>query len=89
MSGGGSNVRVWKRAKALSMGAFLVALVASTAQAESAEASSCKGLEQKACVAKADCSWVSATTRKDGRKVKAYCRTKPKQSTSTTNAPKS
>ncbi len=50
------------------------------AKAKSTTASACKGLEQKACGAKSDCSWIAATKRKDGKDVKAYCRTKPKQS---------
>lgn len=45
-----------------------------------ATASACKGLEQKACGAKSDCSWIAATKRKDGKAVKAYCRTKSKHS---------
>lgn len=36
----------------------------------------CKGLEQKACSAKSECGWIAATKRKDGKQVKAYCRTK-------------
>jgi hypothetical protein len=43
-------------------------------------ASACQGLEEKACGAKSECSWVHATKRKDGKEVKAYCRTKPKTS---------
>ena len=41
-------------------------------------ASACQGLEEKACGAKTECGWVHATKRKDGKEVKAYCRTKPK-----------
>ncbi|MCL4767825.1 MAG: hypothetical protein KJZ80_16480 [Hyphomicrobiaceae bacterium] len=40
--------------------------------------SPCKDLEQKLCAAKAECIWVAATKRKDGRQVKAYCRLQPK-----------
>jgi len=43
-------------------------------------ASVCKGLEQKACSAKSECGWIAATKRKDGKQVKAYCRTKPASS---------
>jgi hypothetical protein len=43
-------------------------------------ASVCKGLEQKACSAKTECGWIAATKRKDGKQVKAYCRTKPASS---------
>lgn len=38
----------------------------------------CKGLEKNACEANAACSYVGETVRKDGKKVSAYCRTKPK-----------
>ena len=40
-------------------------------------ASSCKGLENNACSSNASCSWVESYERKDGRKVSAFCRTKP------------
>lgn len=40
--------------------------------------SACQGLEEKICRQKADeCFWIAATTRKDGKAVKAYCRHKP------------
>lgn len=74
------SVRSW--VNALTVGALAVGLAASVAEAKSENSSPCKGLEQKACSAKADCSWISATTRKDGRKVKAYCRLKSRKSTS-------
>lgn len=39
--------------------------------------SACQGLAKTSCDGKAAaCSWVSAATRKDGKKVKAYCRKK-------------
>jgi len=41
-------------------------------------ASACKGLEQTACQAEQSCGWVNAYSRKDGREVKAFCRTKSK-----------
>jgi hypothetical protein len=66
-----------------SVGAVLaLGLATSLAHAESksATASPCKGLEQKACGGKSECSWIAATKRKDGRQVKAYCRHKPKKS---------
>lgn len=74
------GVRNWT--KALVVGVFTVGLAALAATAWGEASSPCKGLEQKVCSAKADCSWVSATTRKDGRKVKAYCRAKAKPTTS-------
>jgi hypothetical protein len=85
---GESIVRMVSWATALGIAVLAAGFAALGAEAESAKASPCKGLEQKACAAKADCSWVPATTRKDGRKVKAYCRLKAKSSTSAKNAPK-
>jgi len=46
--------------------------------AQAVAASQCKGLENSACDAKAFCGWVQAYERKDGIKVKAFCRTKSK-----------
>ena len=40
-------------------------------------ASDCKGLEASNCAAKSSCSWIDGYTRKDGRKVKSFCRAKP------------
>jgi len=39
-------------------------------------ASACKGLNNSACAASASCGWVESYQRKDGRTVKAFCRTK-------------
>lgn len=39
-------------------------------------ASQCKGLDNSACDAKAFCGWVQGYERKDGIKVKSFCRTK-------------
>ena len=36
----------------------------------------CQGLEEKACRTNTECTWIAATTRKDGKEVKAYCRKK-------------
>lgn len=44
-------------------------------------ASPCQGVEQAACAAKTECTWIAATKRKDGKDVKAYCRAKPTKST--------
>lgn len=41
-------------------------------------ASACKGLEQSACETSAQCGWVKSYERKDGKQVKAFCRTKSK-----------
>ena len=49
-----------------------LALGSGSALAESA----CKGLEQAACEKAADCTWVGAYERKDGKHVSGYCRGK-------------
>ena len=36
----------------------------------------CKTLPRNACIQSAQCTWVKGYTRKDGRKVAAYCRKK-------------
>ena len=41
-------------------------------------ASQCKGLNAKACESNASCSLVGGYVRKDGREVKAFCRTSTK-----------
>ncbi|MEH6445146.1 MAG: hypothetical protein V7784_14725 [Oceanospirillaceae bacterium] len=46
-------------------------------------ASSCKGQSQSACDTNDSCSWINAHKRKDGNKVKAYCRTKPQKKSAT------
>lgn len=49
--------------------------------------SPCKGLEQGACTKMGEtCSWIDATTRKDGKQVKAYCRKKAGFAAKTTKA---
>jgi hypothetical protein len=49
-----------------------LAIGSGTALAESA----CKGLPQGACEKAADCIWVGAYERKDGKQVSGYCRSK-------------
>jgi hypothetical protein len=39
-------------------------------------ASSCKGLEKAACGKNASCIWVEGYTKKSGKKISGYCRTK-------------
>jgi len=39
-------------------------------------ASQCKGLDNGACSQNNACGWVEGYERKDGRKVKSFCRTK-------------
>jgi hypothetical protein len=41
-------------------------------------ASKCRGLDERACGAMPECTWVAPRTTKAGKEVKAYCRTKPK-----------
>jgi hypothetical protein len=45
--------------------------------------------DQTACAADATCQWIAAVKRKDGREVKAYCRTKPSGAKKSTTAKKS
>ncbi|MBK1733486.1 hypothetical protein CKO41_17270 [Thiococcus pfennigii] len=46
--------------------------------------SACKGLEQPACTAQANCTWVGGYTRSSGAQVAGYCRSKGNRSTKTT-----
>lgn len=73
----------WNSIAALAGAVLALGFATSLAQAQQskgATASPCKALEQTACAAKSECSWIAATKRKDGRQVKAYCRLKPKKS---------
>lgn len=36
--------------------------------------SACKGLDQRQCEGKSDCTWVDGYTRKDGVKVSSHCK---------------
>lgn len=49
--------------------------------------SPCKGLDEKACTAKAECSWIAEAKRKDGKTVKAHCRLKSKPPAATPKTP--
>ena len=40
-------------------------------------AQACKGMSQSACTSSASCSYVNGFTRKNGARVKAFCRSKP------------
>lgn len=51
---------------------LVVSLV--TAAPAAMATSPCKGLAQDACSADKACAWVGGYTRKDGAKVKPYCR---------------
>lgn len=55
-----------------------LALAGGTALAAE-KSSACKGLEKMACGSKSSCTWVDSYTRKDGKKVNAYCRTVTKK----------
>jgi hypothetical protein len=55
----------------------LLGLAVMGARPASAE-NACKGLSESACGAAAGCGWVQGYTRKDGRAVAPYCRTKGK-----------
>lgn len=60
---------------------FAVFMCTSFAVLSSANAASaCKGLEQSVCQTTENCGWVNSYSRKDGREVKAFCRTKAKKS---------
>lgn len=50
--------------------------------AQAATPSQCKTLSQEACSATPSCAWVDGYTRKDGRKVSAYCRKAPQRKAS-------
>jgi hypothetical protein len=56
--------------RAVLLSAVLVSAFAGPALAESA----CKGLDQKTCESKADCTWIKGYTRKDGKEVSGYCK---------------
>jgi hypothetical protein len=47
-------------------------------------AESCKGLQQDACKSNNSCSWINSYTTKKGNTINAYCRNKPKSSSSNT-----
>jgi len=38
-------------------------------------ASQCKGLDVEACKSNTACGWIESYTRKDGKEIKAFCRT--------------
>ncbi len=45
-------------------------------------AESCKGLQQDDCKSNNSCSWINSYTTKKGNTINAYCRNKPKSSSS-------
>lgn len=69
-----------ERHSSITLGTFILfaslCFGAISAQAESA----CKGSAKSACEGNNNCSWVKGYARKDGAKVEAYCKSKPKKS---------
>jgi hypothetical protein len=59
-----------------SLRCFQVTLFAAVVSASASAASQCKGMEQDACGAMAECAWVNAYVRKDGRSVSGHCKKK-------------
>jgi len=61
-----------------SLRCFQVTLLAAVALASvpASAASQCKGVQQDACGAMAECSWVNGYVRKDGRSVSSHCKKK-------------
>jgi len=43
------------------------------------QAGTCNQLEQDACAAEASCRWVNGYQRTDGKEVRGYCRSLPKE----------
>lgn len=64
-----------------SLRCFQVTLFAGMALASTTafSASQCKGVQQDACAAKAECAWVNGYVRKDGRSVASHCKTKARK----------
>jgi hypothetical protein len=69
------------RAKPIAVSTLFITLALTGAGATAAE-QPCKGLSEPACGAEAGCGWVNGYTRKDGREVAPYCRTKGKAAAS-------
>ena len=63
----------FKRSAISFMGAILLVAGQNLAHA----ASECRGLEQPVCSGNAQCRWIAAYTRSDGREVSGYCRMLP------------
>lgn len=51
-------------------------------------ASACKGLSKSSCGSNSSCTWVDGYTRKDGKKVSAYCRAVGKKKSDSKKATK-
>ncbi len=63
------------RANKLFINVSSMLILSMLALATPANASSCKGLSIEECDQNAACGWVKGYERKDGRTVKAFCRT--------------
>ncbi len=63
-------------------GALLCVVAILAAAGGSVQAADCNGLDKTACERRAECTYVDSYTRKDGTKVSAHCRSKPKSSQS-------
>lgn len=55
-------------------GAVFIACLVAQGQVSAAD---CKGQAEATCKSDTACSWVAGYERKDGRKVNAFCRSKP------------
>jgi hypothetical protein len=82
------RLRIWRAAAmvAASLAFCAVAVAAEEKKptvVEKAAPSPCKGLDNAACTAKAECSWVKETKMKNGKMRKAYCRKKSTRSAQT------
>ncbi len=65
-----AHVRTWEIAEKRRAGC---------ADVPTSQTLSCRGLQEAECSAAAEaCHWIVAVTRKDGKEVPAYCRTRPK-----------
>ncbi|RBP52644.1 hypothetical protein [Arenicella xantha] len=56
---------------------FTATLAGAGAIGSASAASACKGLDTDACASNSSCRWVEGYERKDGRQVKAFCRSSP------------
>jgi hypothetical protein len=69
------NLSIYRRG---SLAALLLGMSIVAANPSSA-ASACKGLSEDQCASSDSCGWVNSYLRKDGREVKAFCRSKGKK----------
>jgi hypothetical protein len=69
-----------KRNGSTTLGTFILFVSLFLGAVSAQAASTCKGSAQAACQANSSCSWVKGYTRKDGAKVSAHCKSKPKKS---------